>query len=115
MPNCKGPNCGKSIQYVSIGGKSVPVDINVRVIKVDMDAHGAFIGEDVNRDVNAGPVFGISHFLTCKDANMFSRSKTAPAETPDETRAAMDREFQAQLRRVDQVDQKAQASGEGAG
>ncbi len=71
--------CGKSFVYAKMpSGKSMPVDLDLMVVRITMDAQNNFVGEHLNKNINAGPVFGVNHFQTCKFANDFNKTKTEP-------------------------------------
>lgn len=101
MGTCRG--CGKSILWAkdAVTQKAVPLDTTPPVYLVTQTPENNFHLARANQKFNTGePMFFVSHFATCPKASDFSRNRkpveAAPAAAPDV------------------VDQKAQASGEGA-
>ncbi len=77
-------SCGKQIDFVTVGSKTVPVDTTAPVYAVTLTADGELEGQHVNggrAEPNLFvPVYRVGHFSTCPDAGAYSQSKSARLE-----------------------------------
>ncbi len=73
-------SCGKTIEFVTVGSKTVPVDSSAPVYAVKLTADGELEGEHVNKGKAEPnlfvPVYRVGHFSTCPDAGAYSASKS---------------------------------------
>lgn len=77
MATCKG--CGKEIVWgVTEDGKRIPLDPKPPVYRL-VDPEGQYTTRRVERDRTAM----VSHFVTCPQANQFSRSRRKGANETD--------------------------------
>ena len=74
---CSGPTCGKQIYFITNprSGRMMPVDCGVEggeppTATKDKGQSDLFAGEIMVHDGR-----GVSHFLTCPDAEQFSRGR----------------------------------------